>query len=78
MDKPEAHLFASLNDRQQRRLIEAFVRVENKLGKQTRHKLRETTFKTMDYSGRRTTYDSAILCVKVYRFAPSYCILEKI
>jgi hypothetical protein len=44
MDKPEAHLFASLNDRQQRRLIEAFVRVENKLGKQTRHKLRETTF----------------------------------
>ena len=44
MDKPEAHLFASLNDQQQRRLIEAFVRVENKLGKQTQHKLRETTF----------------------------------
>ncbi len=61
MDKPEAHLFASLNDRQQRRLIGAFVRVENKLD-----------------SGRRTTHDSAILCVKVYRFAPRYCILEKI
>jgi hypothetical protein len=44
MERPEAHLFASLNDEQQRRLIEAFVRVENKLGKQTRHKLRETTF----------------------------------
>ena len=39
MDKPEAHLFASLNDRQQRRLIEAFVSVENKLGKQTRFDL---------------------------------------
>jgi hypothetical protein len=55
MDKPEAHLFASLNDQQQRHLIEAFVRVENKLGKQTRHKLRETTF-TNNGLQRATNY----------------------